>query len=183
MEGLLVNVKTPPILREFLISRNNGSDILKVDCNDVFARKILCLLEPTPFDCKIQTSNESDIKVEISFFKCGNTMVWPEHKSYLSEQSQNSLVYDWNKTFKEIFFNYVIAFCKGMNFKIPCQKKAIMSFCIDYNIPWNDITYDTMEKSWKRSHLRKKYKLNFKRARFEFYREKVQIVLSPIIKN
>jgi hypothetical protein len=160
-----VSVNTPPILTEFLISRNNGSNVIKVDYNDVFARKILHLLESPPVSsCK---KEEGKINIEISYFQVGNVRYSSENKNYLSEENQGSIVYDWNNTFKEIFHNYVLAYCQGMKFKIPCQRKAIMSFCEHYSIPGDDINFDTLKKSWDRSSQKQKYMMKFKRACFE----------------
>ena len=125
---ICITVNCPAILREFLVSRNGGSDVLKVDYNDVFARKFINLLEPKPVDCNYFKPAENHVKVEISHYQIGNIRYSSEYRNYLSEESQNSIVYEWNNSFKEIFHNYVLAYCRGMKFKIPCQKKAIMAF-------------------------------------------------------
>ena len=165
---ICVSVKCPANLREFLIARNKGSDVLKVNYTDAFVRRIIPYLESTPEDIVIPpVVNEDHIMVEISYFKQDGVMQSSEFKNYLSEENQKAIVSEWEDTYKEIFHNYVAGFCKGMNYKIPCQKRAIISFCNDYDIPMNKILFDSLKKSWDRSKQKGKDIMKFKRASFE----------------
>ena len=161
--NVLIGVRTPAILREFLLSRNKGSNVLVMDQNDVFARKIIPMLTSPPKDYVPKRDCDDEmIYVKIKFFELNGVNNSAEYKNYLSEESQRSIVYEWNNTFKEIFHNYVLAYCQGMNFRRRCQMLGINSFCDHYDIPRDAIVYDSLKKSWDRSRQKKKYPNHFK---------------------
>lgn len=150
MRSLIVTVATPPTLREFLISRNGGNDTIKLKSDDVFVSKIIHMLKSPPKDYTPKHQYDSVIRIKVPSFRICNSVHNGLVRFYLSTRDQQIIVDEWNSTFKEIFHNYVLAYCRGMNFKVPCQKMAILSFCEDYNIPMENVNYDTLKKSWDR---------------------------------
>lgn len=165
MRSLIVTVNTPPSLREFMIARNGGSDMIKLKSDDIFTSKIINLLKSPPKDYQPHRTNNGVISIKVPSFRICNSVHNGLVRFYLSSRDQQIIVDEWNSTFKEIFHNYVMAFCVGMNFKVPCQKMAILSFCEDYKIPMENMNFDTLKKSWDRSEQKKKHASKFLRMK------------------
>ena len=162
--SMVITIRTSAAIREFLVGRN-GSEIIKLDSNDVMFRKIKALLKSPPSDYIPSNHNEVAVKVELSQFRFGKAVYNSESFNYLSDKDQKAISDDWEDMFYDIFHHYVLAFCKGMKFKVPCQKLAIEDFCDEYNLDMAFIKYDTLKKSWDRSDLKKKYREFFPRMK------------------
>ena len=183
---MTVDVKVGPIIREFVLSTNGGSDLLRLQKDDMLWLVVKQHLVTVPKDYKpLPDSVAPDyIRIELLNARGSNSRVLqaeaekpilpnakgsnsrtPQAKaeksillntlfrSYLSEKGQRVVADRLKQNFKECFLNFV----QGAVHTNPHiqTKEAIKEFCELHRVPFNNISYDMLVKSWQRSKQRK----------------------------
>lgn len=145
-----VDVKVTPILKEFIQSIFK-SDTIRVSKNDLMSQKIKYLLQLPPKDYKPSMNLCDTIKIELINFEICRTHYRIECRNHLDTRGQKIIFDELNKTFKDVFHNYVLAYVRGTQLKAGSQKKGIEDFCDVYNLSMDHINYEMLKKSWDRS--------------------------------
>lgn len=145
-----VDVKVTPILKEFIQSVFK-SDTIRVGKNDLMCQKIKYLLKLPPKDYKPERNMSERIKIELINFEICRTHYRIECRNFLDTRGQKIIFDELNKSFKEVFHNYVLAYVRGNSGRPGSQKKGIEDFCEVYNLSMDHINYEMLKKSWDRS--------------------------------
>ena len=142
---IFVDIKVSPFVYYFFVSSNN-SNFIRLKNNDhlwkIIWPKLICPpVGNKPIDSKYV------LKVELFYLRSKDI----KHANCLSDKSQNIINDYLLSQIKRIFHNYVLAFTSAGG----TQQNGIEDFCFIYNIPLEEIKYDTLKKSWNRSYEKK----------------------------
>lgn len=157
-----ITIKLKPYLQDYLRGRLN--DRLSADSKNVIGAYIKPFLECRP---KTTTPVFSDdpayITFELPFYHSLNTR---NHSIYVSETNQAHFQAILESHFKDLFYQY-------MNDKIRYDilvdnkrvrrgqiKNVILQFCSDYDIPFNNMNYELLQKAYYRKRQKMGMKTN-----------------------
>jgi hypothetical protein len=173
--SLTVDVKISRVVREFIV-KSNGSDLIVPKKDDwlwlILKQNLLTSPDSVPF---IPDKDERSEYIRISLLDSHSSKIYARDvgrnihintlfRWYLDEYGQNIVARHFRTQFKACFHNFVqgAIFAShdetGTKEKMLGVQKAIYEFCELYGITVDDITYDTLYKSWLRSDQRKTLK-------------------------
>lgn len=153
-----IRLKVHPTLYDFYVSVYS-TDTIHLSANSIFYEKVIATLEvnPAQYEClKVKSFKVLNIVLPATTdrgsqkIKIFNKDICDRHQELISRE----LYY----LFKDIFHNYVMAYCRAKNCVPGCQKLAILDFCESYRIKEDKINYDMLKKSWDRSEQKKTLK-------------------------
>lgn len=140
-------VQVEPVLREFYLCVNKGSDILRPTKHDVLWKVVKANLECVPLDViPVPANHDTYLRIVILYTREFRR----EYRHYLSEKGQQAICSHLNSLFKDVFHNYVFG---AISAGRCTQIDAIRMFMNDYNISADSIKFETLQKSWQRSQL------------------------------
>lgn len=147
-----VTVKLKPYLQDFLRGRLN--DKLSADSRNIIGVLIKPFLEFIPKDQKPTfPKNEQYITFELPYYDKLNT----RHGTvYISDENQAHFQKSLECFVKELFFKYMDdkvrydIVVEGRLIRKGQIKNAILQFCADFNITFDNLTYDLLQKSYYR---------------------------------
>ncbi|MBE0663767.1 MAG: hypothetical protein IH597_15030 [Bacteroidales bacterium] len=147
-----VTVKLKPYLQDYLRGRLN--DKLSADSRNIIGVLLKPFIEYIPRDATptFPESNEY-ITFELPYYDKLNTR---NGTVYVNEENQVNFQRSLECFFKELFFQYVDDKVRydlvidGKNVRRGQIKKIILQFCADYNINFDNLTYDLLQKSYYR---------------------------------
>jgi hypothetical protein len=150
-----IELKVHPALYDFYFFVYK-SDTITLSSNSCFYQKVIAALQVKPADYK--TCKFKKFGVIKLFFpydtRFGGKHIYIGAKE-ISDRNQELISRELYYLFKDIFHNYVLAYCRALKNVPGCQKKGILDFCESYQIKEDTLNYDMLEKSWKRSEQRK----------------------------
>lgn len=153
-------VKVNPVLREYTLATNGGSDVIFPDYQGELWILLKSKLKTIPADYKPMPPGPQDgyIRVALptgsatkpSFNIHTNSIIItnPLFRSYLDESGQQQVEHFMMKGFKKTFRDF-------MTGAVVCNdevaiKEAIDRFCDTYHLPMESITYEMLRKDWYR---------------------------------
>jgi hypothetical protein len=147
-----VTVKLKPYLQDYLRGRLN--DKLSADSRNIIGVLLKPFLEYIPKDHK-PTFPENDhyITFELPFYDKLNTR---NGTIYVSDENQAHFQRSLECYFKDVFFQYMDdkirydIIVDGKKVRRGQIKNVILQFCADYNITFDNLTYDLLQKSYYR---------------------------------
>lgn len=171
MNGMKVDIKVHPSVREFILCTNGSPTIVpqKDDWLWLILKQHLTTVAgtvlPVPRDeydkqyisislldtsgTKVQVVNRSRVKRKHKGFDRYNIYMDSLFRCELNERGRNIIAWHLRTQFKECFHNFVqgaLAVSPDLE-----QKQVIFEFCKLYNITMNSISEDMLRKSWQRS--------------------------------
>lgn len=157
-----VRVKVTRMVQQFVTSIY-GSTTIVCEHNDLMTQKIKHIVSLLPKGYKLPHETDDchyiDIQVKNVFFgQCkdnGYKTIYrkrPEANTFISASLQRELSIELKTIFKSMFRNYVFAYVRAKRCAVGSQKEAILDFCDSYKINPDKTEYDTLLKSWQRSH-------------------------------
>jgi len=158
---MTIDVRVGSALKEFIVSTNNGSDVLDPEKDTILWCRVKqhLLLQPGQY-IRIQDRSEY-ISIILRGTKAGKTysidkgrklQVNTLFRSYLDEAGQAEIRKHFEKEFKNVFRTYMKG-CLNNNDDMKIID-AIEEFCHDHNIPMNKISTAMLQKDWYRYRLR-----------------------------
>ena len=153
--GIIIKVRVSPIIREFYMCVNNGSDVLVCTNRDSLNEKIKYLLKLPPKDYSNIDKFEAILQIKLADFHILNRRVFIDYRNYLSDAGNRVVFNELNSSFKKILHNYVAAYVSSRGLSSGSQKAAIIDFCEFYNLSLTKINYEMLKKSWDRSKEKK----------------------------
>lgn len=153
-------VKVNPVLREYILATNGGSDIILPDFKGELWIIVKSKLKTIPSDYKPMPPGPVAGHVRIALptssslrpvynVNTGCVLVTnPLFRSYLDAEGQSEVEKFMMKGFKKTFRDF-------MTGAVTCNselaiKLAIDRFCETYHLPMEDITYEMLRKDWYR---------------------------------
>ena len=154
-----VQVKVSRALREYILSINDGSDIVVPDKRSLLWGLVKMHLDLVPAGYIPVPLKPQDDFIRISLLKSRRTKSFSIPKdrvleintlfrNYLTEEGQKAIAEYLSRSFKLTFRSYMAgALSNNPELQI---KEAILEFCSDHNICMDDITYAALRKDWFR---------------------------------
>lgn len=132
------------------------TDTICLTANTTFYQKIISALEVSP--SRYEKYKMKDFKILKIMLPAGtdfgNKRINTLNKG-VSDRHQEIISRELYYLFKDIFHNYVLAYCRALENQPGCQKKGILDFCDSYQIEEHRINYEMLKKSWDRSPQKK----------------------------
>ena len=143
------SVKVLPCLREYILSVNDGSDIITPGRESKLWGIVKMHLDLVPDDYRpVPAAGDPDC-IRIALFRSHRRQY-----NYLNPQGQEAVASHLMHTFKLTYRSYMtgaLGNSPGLTIR-----DAIYSFCELYNISMDNITYEMLRKDWFR--FRKKHR-------------------------
>ena len=163
MERMKVAVSVSPIIREYIIDVNNGSDIITPKRGDLLWGLTKQYLETAPMQPVAKDNDAHYIYIEL--LDCHSTKSYNQQAGCsiymntlfrwnLSETGQNKVHSVLKKNFKAIMHTFIMGQLSA-NPEMQ-QREAMEEFCTMFNLSMQNITPDMIKKSWDRSDHKKK---------------------------
>lgn len=146
-----ITIKLKPYLQEYLTCKLDGS--LTVSQSNIIGVMMAPLLEYCPKDYRPE--NVKDKKLRFTLVLEDGIGGKRIHRGiYISEKNQKMFEKMLEMHFFDLFFSYVddkIRYKKEI-------KKCILQFCMDYNLTFNDISFEMLKKRYYRRKILNKGK-------------------------
>lgn len=154
-----VQVKVSKAIREYILSINNGSDVIIPEKRSLLWGLVKMHLELTPSRYTPAPFDPQDAFVSISLLKARSSKSFSIPKgrgaevntlfrNRLTEDGQKAVAEYLTRSFKQTFRAYMSgALSNNPELQI---KEAILEFAADYNIDMDYITLDALRKDWFR---------------------------------
>ena len=154
-----VQVKVSRAIREYILSINEGSDIVVPDKRSLLWGLVKMHLDLVPVGYIPVPLKAQDDFIRISLLKSRRTKSYsiPKNRvlevntlfrNHLTEDGQKAIADYLSRSFKQVFRAYMAgALSNNPELQI---KDAILEFCSDHNISMDDITYSALRKDWFR---------------------------------
>lgn len=176
MERMKVPVKVSPIIREYIMDVNNGSDVIVPSRGDLMWGYIKQYLETAPTST-IELEKDSHY-IYVELLDCHSTRCYSRQSDRtifmntlfrwnLSAEGQNKIHSALKKNFKAIMHTFIMGQLSA-NPEMQ-QREAMEEFCSTFNLSMQNITPDMIKKSWDRSDHKKKLHDNSVRLNAIFF--------------
>lgn len=146
-----VTVKLKPYLQEFLKAKLKDA-MITANKNNLVGVTLRPFLEVRPKDVKPEFHCDDPDWITIRLPKYDDLNV-RNSTVYVSEENQKYFQAIMETHFKDFFYSYMddkVRYGKGANLKKGIKKRIIMQFCADFNLPFNNINYEMLQKSYYR---------------------------------
>jgi len=145
--NIFVDIQVSPLVYHFYHSKS-GCNKIKLQYNDPLSLILYSMLETVPATFRHERF-ENTIRIELIYKRNQNI----QYINYLPPRKQEVISKHLYANIKHLFHNYVLAFVSAGG----SQHEAIIDFCTYYNIPLEDVKYETLKKSWNRSEEKRKF--------------------------
>ncbi len=156
---MTVDVRVSKPLREYVLSVNAGSDIIRPERGSLLWGLIKLHLDLVPKVYRPVPPEERDRYIRIALYKVRRTRSYNVNTSrnmeintlfrnHLNEEGQRAVASHIASGFKQTFRAYMGG-ALGNNPELTIHD-AVYEFCSDYNISMDSITYDMLRKDWYR---------------------------------
>lgn len=159
-EKQTVTIKLKPYLQDYLKGRLN--DRLSADSKNIIGAFLKPFLEYRPKSLPpVFFDSPEYITFDLPFYDKLNTR---NGSVYVSDENQVAFQQILESHFKDLFYQYMYdkirydILVNGKRVRRGQIKNVILQFCSDYDIPFNNMNYDLLQKSFYRN--RKKMGLN-----------------------
>ena len=154
-----VQVKVSRAIREYILSINEGSDIVVPEKHSLLWGLVKMHLDLVPAGYIPVPLKPQDDFIRISLRKSRRTKSYsiPKNgvlaintlfRNHLTEEGQKAIANYLVRSFKQVFRSYMAgALSNNPDLQI---KEAILEFCEDHNICMDNITYAALRKDWFR---------------------------------
>lgn len=164
MERMKVAVKVHPIIREYVLDANNGSDTITPKKDDLIWGIIRQELETASFS-EVHKPDPKSHYIYIELLNCHGHGQYNRHAGRiiytdtlfrwnLSANGQNRVNNILRKNFKTVMHTFIMGQLTA-NPEMQ-QREAMEEFCYTFNLTMQNITPDMIKKSWDRSDHKKK---------------------------
>lgn len=151
-------LKVHPALYDFYYFTYK-SDTIILSANTTFYQKIIATLDlkPARYD-RFKMKEFKILRIVLpAGTDFGNKRINTFNKG-ISDRHQELISRELYYLFKDIFHNYVLAYCRALKNTNGCQKDGIYDFCESYEIKDGRLNYEMLKKSWDRSPQKKMLK-------------------------
>lgn len=156
---MTVDVKVNRSIREYVLSINDGSDLIKPERGSLLWGLIKLHLDLVPETYRPVPPDKRQDYIRIALYRTRSTRSYNVNtgrnmevntlfRNYLNEEGQRAVSDHIARGFKQTFRAYMGG-ALGNNPDLTIHD-AVYEFCSDYNISMNSITYDMLRKDWYR---------------------------------
>ncbi|MBO8455840.1 MAG: hypothetical protein IAC08_05500 [Bacteroidetes bacterium] len=156
---MTVDVKVSRPIREYVLSINDGSDLIKPERGSLLWGLIKLHLDLVPETYRPVPPDKRQDYIRIALYRTRSTRSYNVNtgrnmevntlfRNYLNEEGQRAVSDHIARGFKQTFRAYMGG-ALGNNPDLTIHD-AVYEFCSDYNISMDSITYDMLRKDWYR---------------------------------
>ena len=156
---MTVDVKVSRPIREYVLSINDGSDLIKPERGSLLWGLIKLHLDLVPETYRPVPPDKRQDYIRIALYRTRSTRSYNVNtgrnmevntlfRNYLNEEGQRAVSDHITRGFKQTFRAYMGG-ALGNNPDLTIHD-AVYEFCSDYNISMDSITYDMLRKDWYR---------------------------------
>ncbi len=156
---MTVDVKVSRPIREYVLSINDGSDLIKPERGSLLWGLIKLHLDLVPETYRPVPPDKRQDYIRIALYRTRSTRSYNVNtgrnmevntlfRNYLNEEGQRAVSDHISRGFKQTFRAYMGG-ALGNNPDLTIHD-AVYEFCSDYNISMDSITYDMLRKDWYR---------------------------------
>ena len=156
---MTVDVKVSRPIREYVLSINDGSDLIKPERGSLLWGLIKLHLDLVPETYRPVPPDKRQDYIRIALYRTRSTKSYTVNtgrnmevntlfRNYLNEEGQRAVSDHIARGFKQTFRAYMGG-ALGNNPDLTIHD-AVYEFCSDYNISMDSITYDMLRKDWYR---------------------------------